>query len=133
MPHPHFVHNLKVVFILMPRSLKTGKKIRFRHYVTIKKKQLPRLFLDISVSIRTKASKLLHKLASQAVSVTTIQFSHYNIKAGLGYNIQMNGYSCIPIKLYLQNQAVGIVGIVRLAPEVSYRPALPRCHRHLII
>lgn len=74
-PHPHFVHNLKVVFILMPRSLKTGKKIRFRHYVTIKKKQLPCLFLDISVSIRTKASKLLHKLASQAVSVTTIQFS----------------------------------------------------------
>ena len=55
--------------------------------MTIKKKQLPHLFLGISVSIRTKAGKLLHKLASQVVSVTTIQFSHYNIKAGLGYNV----------------------------------------------
>ena len=87
MPHSHFVHNLKVVFIFMPRSLKTGKKISFRHYMTIKKKQLPHLFLGISVSIRTKAGKLLHKLASQVVSVTTVQFSHYNIKAGFGYNV----------------------------------------------
>lgn len=25
-PHSHFVHNLEVVFVFMPRSLKTGKK-----------------------------------------------------------------------------------------------------------
>ena len=55
--------------------------------MTIKKMQLPHLFLGLSVSICTKAGKLLHKLASQAVSVTIIQFSHCNIKAGLGYNV----------------------------------------------
>lgn len=29
MPHSHFIHNLKVVFIFMPRPLKRGKKAGF--------------------------------------------------------------------------------------------------------
>lgn len=66
-PHPHFVHNLESCVHTMPRSLKNRKKIRFRHYVTIKKKQLPCLFRHLSIDILLKASKLLHKLASQAV------------------------------------------------------------------
>lgn len=84
MPHSHFIHNLKIVFIFMPRPLKKrggGAGLIVHGH---KKTKLPNLFRHRSANKYLEASKLLlrgpvrkyFKLAGPTISVPAPQFSH---------------------------------------------------------